>query len=187
MVHLLVQIDVWLFSLINHTLANSLFDLIMPWVTDLNHWKIPILLIWLALIVFGKKTGRLVAVLIIFTILLSDQTSSFVIKPLVGRIRPCNALADVRLLVSCPGSFSFPSSHAVNIFATATLFSYFYQRYCYFFYGFASLIAYSRVYVGVHYPFDVIAGAFWGMCCGLIVAGIFQYLVSRINLKKRWF
>ena len=76
--------------------------------------------------------------------------------------RPCNALSDVRLLVGCTKSFSFPSGHATNAFAVATYLSYNYRRYfpCFFF--MAVIIAYSRIYVGVHYPLDVASGALVG-------------------------
>ena len=111
----IIQADVWLFFFINKTLSNPVFDIIMPFITNDKTFRIPILLVWLSLIIFGGKRGRIVAFLILFTILISDQVSSFVVKPLVGRIRPCNALEGVRLLVDCSGSCSFTLSQSKRV------------------------------------------------------------------------
>lgn len=177
----LLQLDTFLFFLINKSLANPVFDIIMPFITNDKYFRIPILLIWLGLIIFGRKRGRIVAVLILFTILISDQVSSFVVKPFFARIRPCNALEGVRLLVGCSGSYSFTSSHATNMFAAAGLFSFFYPRAKHYFFIYASMVAYSRVYVGVHYPFDVIGGAILGIISMLVVLLIYKkFLVMKI-------
>jgi len=175
----ILQFDTWLFFVVNKTLANPVFDVIMPFITNDKTFRIPILITWLALIIFGGKRGRIIAFLIIFTILISDQVSSFVVKPLVGRIRPCNALEGVHLLVGCSGSFSFTSSHAANMFAAATLFSFFYSKARYYFFTYAAMIAYSRVYVGVHYPFDVIGGAVLGFIAAWIIVIIYKYILVK--------
>jgi len=161
----LLALDKELFYLINKGTQNPLFDKLMPFLTDFDNWKIPMLLAWLALIIWGGRKGRILALVTVITITISDQTSSHLLKPLIGRIRPCNVLEDVRLLVNCTGSYSFPSGHATNMFALATLFSYKYRKLTPYFFILASTIAYSRVYVGVHYPFDVIAGALLGCLC----------------------
>jgi len=175
----ILQFDTWIFFIINKTLANPAFDIIMPFITNDKAFRIPILITWLALIIFGGKRGRIIAFLIIFTILISDQVSSFVIKPLFARIRPCNALESVRLLVGCSGSYSFTSSHATNMFAAATLFSFFYSKAKYYFFAYAAMIAYSRVYVGVHYPFDVIGGAVLGFVAAWIIIFIYKNLLVK--------
>ena len=179
----LQQLDTALFYLCNVTLANPQFDVIMPYLTEIDNWRIPIALILISLCVFGGKAGRLTTLLIVVTITLTDQTSSSLIKPLVGRIRPCNALEGVRLLVKCTGSYSFPSSHATNMFGAAVIFSYSYKRLWPFFFMLAGLVAYSRVYVGVHYTFDILAGAILGaLCAGLV---LLLYLIFSRNIIKR--
>jgi len=180
----LLHLDTLLFNLFNQTLTNSVLDWLMPRLTNLDNWKLPILLIWIALMVWGGRKGRAAALLIILTITLSDQVSSFVIKPLVHRIRPCHVVETVRLLVGCSGSFSFPSSHATNSMAAAGLFGGFYRKYRWYFYVLAGLIAYSRVYVGVHYPLDVIAGAILGFLIGwMVVLGYNRWLKERIEIE----
>ncbi|MFA4911445.1 MAG: phosphatase PAP2 family protein [Desulfobacteria bacterium] len=174
----LLQIDTSLFYFINNTMQNSLFDRIMPVITDIHYWKIVILIVWLALIVKGGRKGRVAAILVIVVVGFSDLLIAQVIKPVVARVRPCNVLPHVNLLVGCGGleSYSFPSSHASNIFAAASFFGYKYKRLVGVFISIALLVAYSRVYVGVHYPFDVIGGAFVGVIC----AGIILIIERRI-------
>lgn len=161
-------------------MQNSLFDRIMPVITDIHYWKILILIVWLALIVKGGKKGRIAAILVIIVVGLSDLLIAQAIKPVVARVRPCNVLPHVHLLVGCGGmeSYSFPSSHASNIFAAASFLGYKYKRLIPVFISIAFLVAYSRVYVGVHYPFDVLGGAVVGVIC----AGIILIIERRVCL-----
>ena len=171
MISFLYQIDKSVFIFFNSTVANPFFDVIMPFITESDHWRIPIALIWLSLIIFGGKKGRIVAVLVAVILTLSDQVSSFVVKPWVDRVRPCFAMEMVRLLIDQPGSPSFPSSHASNMASMALLFSIKYRKYIWIFIGLAVLVSYSRIYVGVHYPSDIMGGWILGMMCGLIGLG----------------
>ena len=183
----LLQTDTSLFYFINNTMQNSLFDRIMPVITDIHYWKIVILIVWLALIVKGGNKGRVAAILVIVVVGLSDLLIAQVIKPVVARIRPCNVLPHVNLLVGCGGleSYSFPSSHASNIFAAASFFGYKYKRLVAVFISIAILVAYSRVYVGVHYPFDVLGGAVIGVICAGIILIIERRICLFIEKRKR--
>jgi len=171
------DLDVQVFYAINRTLRNPVFDLTMPFLTDLNKHRIVLLLvvvILLWMIVKGDRSIRLAALLLIPTIILSDQLSSTVIKFMFDRLRPCHALPDVHLLVPCGSGYSFPSSHAVNNFAGATVLSYFLPRARWWLFGFASTIGCSRVIVGVHYPSDVVGGGVIGMIVGVCVVWLFR-------------
>jgi len=163
----LYGIDRTLFLLLNNGAANGLFDIVMPFVTEADHWKIPLALAWLALLIFGGRRGRTAALLAVIVLTVSDQISSSLLKPLIGRTRPCFALEETRLLIRQSRSFSFPSSHAANNAALAWLFSITYPKKKWIFIGIALLVGYSRIYVGVHYPSDV-AG---GYAVGIISAG----------------
>jgi len=178
----LYAIDKVIFLFLNVTIANQLFDIVMPFVTDADNWKFPLLAGWLALIVFGGKKGRLAALLAVLVLAFTDQVSSSILKPLIGRIRPCFAVDSARLLIKQSHSFSFPSSHAANNAALALLFSVFYPCKKWIFISMALLVGFSRIYVGVHYPADVAGGLIIGVLCGSLVL-LIQRLVSHL-LKK---
>lgn len=174
----LYTLDVAAFTFLNGTLSNPVGDFLWPYITDWDRFlavRIVLLGTWLSLIAFGGKRGRIAAVLIVLVIAGADQLSSSVIKPLVQRPRPCHVVdgtmvvPQVHLLVHCGGGKSFPSSHAVNTFAVATAFAFFYGRWWWAFYGWAALVAFSRVAVGVHYPSDILGGALIGTGVGWCV------------------
>ena len=174
----LIGIDTALFIFFNGTLSNPVGDFLWPLITDYDRFLVVRILlvgIWLALMIRGGKRGRTAALLVVLVLVCSDQLSSFVIKPLVQRPRPCHAVEgvpvveNVHLLVGCGGGKSFPSSHAVNNFAVATLFAFFYRRARIWLYLWAFLVAFSRVAVGVHFPLDILAGALIGSGIALAV------------------
>jgi undecaprenyl-diphosphatase len=171
---ILFGIDRAIFVFLNTTMANPVGDFLWPFITDYDrilYVRIALVAIWLALVIKGGKRGRTAALLVVLVIVCSDQLSSFVIKPLVNRSRPCHtvegvpAVQPVHLLVGCGGGKSFPSSHAVNNFAVATLFAFFFRRARVWLFVWASLVALSRVAVGVHFPMDILGGAAigWGV------------------------
>lgn len=175
----LLLLDTKLLFFINQNLANPVFDIIMPFVTNLNNWRIPILLIWVLLMIKGGKKGRVVGILLILVLIASDQLSSALLKPLVGRYRPCHLYDNLRLLVNCGGKYAFPSSHASNISAFAVLFSYFYRKWTAGFILVAIIIGFSRIYVGVHYPIDVLSGYIVGSCSAFLIIRLY-FLGTRI-------
>ncbi len=166
-----------LFYFCNQGLRNWFFDAILPFVTDLNRKPIALVVVgilWLLLLTKGGRHGRIAALLLIPTTTLSDQLNSSMLKYIIERARPCHELANVHLLVGCGSGYSFPSSHAVNNFAGAIVLAYFIPKWTWTFFSFAALVAFSRVYVGVHYPSDVIGGAFLGLAIGAAVITAFR-------------
>lgn len=179
----LQSLDRALFYFINHTLQNTVFDVSMPVLTDLNKQKVvllcvAIMLIWM--LIRGGVTGRSAAVVLILTIVFSDQLNSSWVKHLFERVRPCHVLDDVHLLVSCGSGYSLPSSHAVNNASAAVVLSFFYRKWTWAFAAVAGLVGFSRVYVGVHYPLDVLAGFVLGVGCGALVLFVF------VRLRAWW-
>jgi len=128
------------------------------------------------LLIFGGKRGRIAVALLLVGITLSDQLCNSLIKPLVGRIRPCNALENVHLLINCTRSFSFPSSHATNIFTGAMILSFIYPKLRITLLFIATMVAYSRIYVGVHYPLDMLGGIVLGIICAGGVIYLYKLL-----------
>jgi undecaprenyl-diphosphatase len=180
----LYSIDKAVFYFFNRTLANPLTDAVMPFITTERNWTIPIAVIWLGLVIFGGKKGRTTALLVAVILLVTDQAVNAVIKPLVGRERPCFVLEHVRLLIPQPHSRSFPSSHAANMAAMAALFAIRYPKYSFLFILAAVLIGFSRIFVGVHYPSDVAAGALLGYSFAAGILAIQRSLMDR-RVKMR--
>jgi len=185
------SIDLSVFHFFNATIANPLLDVVMPFLTDLNQTLFGRLLaagIWILLVVKGTKKERVVAVMLVPLIVLTDQLSSSVIKNLVMRPRPCHEMdgmpivANIRLLVDCGSGYSFPSGHAVNNIGAATYLSYFYRKWTWAFFTFGGLVAVSRIYVGVHYPSDTVGGAVIGAACAALVIVIWAWLAQRFQL-----
>jgi undecaprenyl-diphosphatase len=177
----LQNIDLFLFQLFNMTLANPLFDKLMPFVTHQQNWNMVyiILLVWL--LWKGGRNGRIAFVLLIITIICADQLSSSFIKSWVARPRPCHNLTTLRLLVDCGSGYSFPSSHAVNNFAAAVILSYFYKEYKVVLFTIASVVAFSRVYVGVHFPIDIVSGAFIGYIVAKLILLVYKRLADKYS------
>ncbi len=168
MTDFLYSIDIHLFYFINHSISNPIFDKFFPFITDVKHWYIAYIILWFIAIFKGGRLGRIAAFGVILLIVFSDQFSSSFLKNLFQRVRPCNALPDVNLLSYCSGSYSFPSSHAVNNFAVAFFFGRLFPKLKTTLIIAASLIAFSRPYVGVHYPADIIGGAAIGAAIGYL-------------------
>lgn len=181
------EIDRQIFYFINVGLANSFFDLLMPFITNKRNWFIPIGVTWILLIWKGGKQGRTLAFLIIPVLILADQTTSTFLKHIFERMRPCKILENIRLLVRCGSGYSFPSSHATNISAAFTLFIYFYRKYTAIWVVIILLIGFSRIYVGVHYPFDVLGGFVVGSGISLFIIAIFNIVERKVKtfLTKR--
>jgi len=188
LIQFLHTIDRNLFSFCNKTLQNALLDAVMPFITDLNKNPAALVVVgilWLLLLWRGGNGGRVAALLLVPTIAFSDQLNSSLLKHLIVRPRPCHVLTDVHLLVTCGSGYSFPSSHAVNNFAGALVLSYFLPRWTWAFFAFAGLVAFSRIYVGVHYPADVLAGAIIGLICASLVILLFTIAEHWWNTIKR--
>lgn len=167
---LLSRWDTWLFYLVNVKAANPVFDVVMPFITEKEPLIYVLGALWLVLFWRAGRRGRIVAIATLVVVAISDQASANLLKSMFSRTRPPYVLESVRRLVDTTRSFSFPSAHAANSFAVASFISSFYPRTRLWLYLAAALVAYSRVYVGVHFPTDVLAGAVLGLAVGLGVA-----------------
>jgi undecaprenyl-diphosphatase len=182
MMDYLQNLDAAVFHFLNGSLQNPVFDIVMPFITDLNkHTSVLVIagILLMLLFVKGGTRGKFAVVVLVLGILFSDQLNSSVAKFILARPRPCHVLQHVHLLVNCGSGYSFPSSHAVNNFCGAVILSFFFSRASVWLYTFAAVVSFSRIYVGVHYPADVLGGAVVGICCGLVMIVLFLW-VERI-------
>jgi len=179
----LLQLDHQLFLEINQRLANPFFDWVMPLLRNRYFWAPLYLFLIVFLVRHYNKYGWICIIFLLITFAISDFVSASMVKPLFERLRPCNApefRGEVRSLISCGSGFSFPSSHATNHFAIALfLIVVFYHRWKPILplaLGWAFCVAFAQVYVGVHFPVDVTAGAIYGGLVGWLFAVGFRKL-----------
>ena len=188
----LLQFDRQFFYIINHDMANPLFDWIMPWLRNPKFW-IPLYLfiIWFCIQKF-KRQGLIIVMLLVLSAGFADFTSAGIIKPLVKRIRPCRddmvSKTDIER-VTCGAGYSFPSTHATDHFAIAFFLIMLFRKQWgwIWFWGFlwAGVICFAQVYVGVHYPVDVLCGAVYGIAVGWLFFHFYDKTqrLSNVNLN----
>ena len=164
-------LDTWTFHLINRSLQNPLFDLLMPILSTKRYFLLPAAVVILMLVVWGGRRMWIVLAVAVAAVALSDLGTNL-IKAALHRTRPCHVIQDVHLLAGCTRSFSLPSNHASNMFALATVGWLGLQRWRWVLFFLAAGVAYSRVYLGVHYPADVLIGAVWGGVVGWACSGL---------------
>lgn len=186
----LQDFDFNLFHKINQDWTNPFFDRVMPYVREAIVW-VPL---YVFLLVFGwvnyGKRAYFWILAAIATAVIANFISSDIIKVTFYRLRPCGDRfnnPDVHLLLNrCPVSSSFTSSHAVNHFSLA-MFLYQTMRFtvkrAWIFFFWALLVIYAQVYVGVHYPIDVIFGALIGCTIGYTTASVYHYRLGPLELK----
>ncbi|MBP7389472.1 MAG: phosphatase PAP2 family protein [Chitinophagales bacterium] len=169
------ELDYSLFKLVNQQLANIVLDILCPVAREKLIW-FPIYAL-IAFFLYKRYRNRAIWIgaMAILTILLSDQISASLVKPYFHRLRPCNnpeIKYQVRLLVdSCGSGYSFVSSHATNHFALAVFLSFVTierKKWMPVLFIWAIFVSFSQVYVGLHFPGDVAAGALLGTLIGLL-------------------
>jgi 4-amino-4-deoxy-L-arabinose transferase-like glycosyltransferase len=175
-------LDGSLFYLINKGMQNGFFDFIMPIVTKNAELVFLGLVLWATL--KEKNTWRILLIAL-FAVALADG-SGHLLKDIFARQRPCSTLSDINLLVGCGKAYSLPSNHASNAFAFAVTFFIFRRDIIgYFFLLAAGLIGFSRIYVGVHYPFDILIGAIVGIIASITAIRIYRW-GSEIHRKRSY-
>ncbi|TXF84021.1 phosphatase PAP2 family protein [Neolewinella aurantiaca] len=160
-----------LFHFINQSLANPFLDAVLPVFREKTTW-IPLYLLMVFLLYSSYGWKRTLWLLLCIGVVMgvADQFAANVLKPWVGRLRPCaepEIAGQVRELVNCGGKWSFPSNHATNHFALATVLALTWLKdkawgWRLGIFLWAGAIALAQVYVGKHYPGDIFAGALLG-------------------------
>lgn len=178
----LVEFDQWLFIKINSQWTNPVFDSLMPFMRNGLHW-IPLYLFFGVFAILNfKKDGAWWCLLLLVTVAMTDLAGTYIFKHNIARVRPCNSMTFqtyVRLLLDhCSYGNSFISNHSANHVGMGVFF-FFTMKHVIGKWAFIGvlwglLIAYSQVYVGVHYPFDVLAGALVGLIFGIFTSTVFN-------------
>ncbi|HEU4472398.1 MAG TPA: phosphatase PAP2 family protein [Flavisolibacter sp.] len=185
--------DKWLFTKLNSQWTNGFFDAVLPFFRNSVIWA-PLYLFIIAFVAlnYGKK-GWWWMLAFICTVAITDIIGARVFKEGFERLRPCQdpaVLPHMRLLLKqCSGSFSFVSNHAANHFAIATFlvltFRGLFRSWMYLAFVWSVLIGYAQIYVGVHYPLDVLAGAGLGTLIGCLMAWAFHEKWGTFNLDNQ--
>lgn len=187
--NLLEKLLLWdqeLFLYLNALHTDSL-DPIMVWISGKLTW-LPFYVVILAFIGWHfRKRTFIILIGIALTILFADQLASGLMKPLFGRLRPCHEPALeglVYLAKGCGGKYGFVSSHAANTFGVAMFLWLTFKdlyRWVAIMFVWAAIVSYSRIYLGVHYPLDIIFGG----AVGIGSAWVAYALLEKVVLKKK--
>jgi membrane-associated phospholipid phosphatase len=183
------HLDQALLLKVNTVYTNGFLDTVYPWYREGGTWyPLYLFLIVFSLLNFKQKAFSWI-LFIVATLVLTDQISSSWIKPFFERPRPCRdplLMSQVRMLLNgCSGGYSFTSSHATNhfgfaIFVYGTL-GHLIGKWKYVLLIWAASICYGQVYVGVHYPLDVIGGALLGILIGWVMCKFYNNKVGLIE------
>lgn len=188
MLNFLLNIDFTIFYFINTIFTHQFFDLFFFWITDLHkteYFKIIVLPLMLFLFIKSyKKYGFLIFVSLLISLGINDFVGGKV-KNLVQRERPEFNPAITAIKRSHAGSYSFYSNHAANMFTFASYTSSFLPQTKIIVYSLASLVAYSRVYNGVHYPSDISFGGLVGLIWGLVSSKLLNFLIVKFKSKRK--
>lgn len=177
----LVRLDQDMFIVINARWNNSFFDAVMPFMREALNWApLYVFLIAFALLNFRGKGGWWI-LFMLATVALTDMTGNYLFKHNFERLRPCldpDLVSQVRLLVDyCSRGFSFSSNHAANHMGMAAFFyvttRHWLGKWSMIGFLWAAWIGYAQIYVGVHYPFDVLVGLLIGLILGSLTGHLF--------------
>ena len=172
MLERLLTWDERLFFVLNERWTSPFLDRVLPWLTDARHYTIPFILGALVLLIAWRLRGLRFLLVAVVSVVIADAIGTHLIKHVFWRTRPCVALETVRLLAGCVNSPSFPSNHAVNGSALATLAALHLPKVGPLALALAFIVGYSRVYVGAHYPLDVLVGSVLGILVALALSRV---------------
>lgn len=193
MYEFLINYDVKFFKFINSYFHNSFFDKIFPYITDFKNFIYIIIGLFILALILAPKLNieRKKIIFMVIILFICDYIASSLLKFFFMRPRPYVTIPNVRQFFPMTNSYSFPSSHAVNITAFGTVLYLIVKKenrkkwLFLFILPIIFIIDYSRIYVGVHYPSDVIFGTFVGFVVSLSLYYFFIFINRKIIKRKR--
>lgn len=178
----ITALDLSILDFIHNTLSNSVMDLIMVCITYSIEYGAMAILVFIVMMCIKKmrKTGFAVIGATLSVLLFGE----LILKHIVCRPRPFVINGAIELIIRAPSGFSFPSSHTATCFAMATAIYLFHKRLGIIAYIYAALVAFSRMYLYVHYPSDVIGGIALGIGCGIGAVALVKLICKRVDKRK---
>lgn len=182
MIRVINNIDQTIIFFVQKYMHFDLLDSIMIFITSLGDKGSFWVLVSFSLL-FNKKT-RTAGILTLAALLLNMLLGEGILKNLFRRERPYHTFSDIMLLVKALPTYSFPSGHTSSSFAAAFVLSRYLKRYRFFFFGLAALIGFSRIYLFVHYPTDIVGGILLGLLSGSVVVFSYEFTFGKAYLLK---
>lgn len=183
MIKVINDIDHAVIFFIQEYLRSDFMDPIMVFITSLGDRGIFWILVSLFLLI-NKKT-RKAGILTLAALLLNQILGEGILKNIIRRERPYTTFSDITLLIKALSSYSFPSGHTSSSFAAAYVLSRYLGRYGFLFWGIAVLMGFSRIYLFVHYPSDVLGGVLLGLLSGSIIVFVYQYISEKRKYDRK--
>jgi len=176
MISTIQHIDDAVLNYIQTNMHLRVLDILMPFVSWLGNGGA----IWIviALLLILSKKHKAIGLTMIISLILCGLIGNVALKNLVARIRPCNIHPEVALLIPHPSDFSFPSGHTMSSFAASTVLLLSDKRWGKLAVAMAALIAFSRLYLYVHYPSDIVGGMLFGITIAFISVKISEMAVE---------
>lgn len=178
MISFINNVDINILHFIRENFSNPVMDKLMVIITSLGDKGF----IWIlvGIILLAQRKYRKVGFVLLIALLITSVIGEGIIKNIVQRSRAFITYPDINIIIKAPSSFSFPSGHTASSFTAAVVIGYYIKNWRIISYVFASLIAFSRLYLFVHYPSDILGGILLGVTCALLTIK----LLNNVELKK---
>ncbi len=162
---------------VHENMSGEILDTIMKFITYSGDYAA----VWIILsaVLLIRRPTREIGIVMFFAVLIGFVLNDLMIKPLIERPRPFIDNPSLSLIISPPGGYSFASGHTVKAFAAAFVICIYNRKYGTVFLVYAMLMGFSRVYLMIHYPSDVITGAMIGILCAVVAYSVMKYYKKR--------
>ncbi|GAA0695106.1 phosphatase PAP2 family protein [Clostridium cadaveris] len=176
MINFITNIDFSILDFIQNHLRNGVLDWLMTKISMLGNAGV----IWIviSIVLLSIKKYRKCGITLVIGLLLGLLIGNIILKPLVARPRPCWINSDIALLIASPKDFSFPSGHTLSSFIAAIILLKEDKKFGYVAMILAILIAFSRMYLYVHFPSDILAGVVLAILIGFVAIRISRKFIK---------